>query len=410
MVHITDSAQNGSFKGETISIKNAPGFYGAGQTRNETVNQYKYVLNAVYNRPLTLHSDHMGHLITEASGILEIAERLGCIHTVQRTLDSLIVEYGQVLWQSIGQDPFAWIDLALRIGSYNLLKDVAVHMVGQWSMMSSSQKTLLPQKLRSLCETKHLQLEEEKKHIEMNLNAYYPDKMKRDKTEIGHRQSRGSYGNDIIEWMCANVFRQWLAAKAIRCENRTAPDGGFEFYSVIHKGGDAYLDKEAMNWFHGNFAMGTRGQNNLKGHLEGFKNGVKHLVAPLMVNNSSLDLSKRSVKYLTCAKFSRPEILNLYTEGDTLDWGDKINIRPRGKKRDIQISKPEEDTDMDEKDSIDDNLPDAVRRLSPAERKEKKRPQSSQGEAQKKVRKIIPVAAKFAAARKTAPTAQCNSK
>ncbi|KAF2673087.1 hypothetical protein BT63DRAFT_475648 [Microthyrium microscopicum] len=289
---------------------------------------YSKVFDAIYNRPLKTSGVTVYEIKNEVTDIVNVAETLGCIHVVSRQVESMLTEYGQDLWINVAMNPLAWSDLATRIGSVTIVRELVIHLVGQWAQFSDHQKQCLPNKLHDLCAQKVQELANAKKNVEADLLRYYPTRVKRyDGIDSPARQNRSSYANEVIDWMCASIFKEYLGYAFSEGLGRLAPDGGYAFYSLIKHGAGAYLTPKHMEKWHADFAMSTRGLNNLQAHLDDFKNAVSGKVDALLKNKSSLDLSETPVKYLTCADVGRTEIKALWGESQTLDWN-RPNVEP----------------------------------------------------------------------------------
>lgn len=78
--------------------------------------------------------------------------------------------------------------------------------------------------------------------------------------------------------------------------------GGQDIYARLHKGGSAYLTRELTAGFNTHFPMSVKGKSVLANNLDIIKVGVSAIVAPLMVNESQLDIASSPIKWLTCTK------------------------------------------------------------------------------------------------------------
>ena len=70
-------------------------------------------------------------------------------------------------------------------------------------------------------------------------------------------------------------------------------------YIRLFNGGKSYLTRETQASFHQHFPMSNRAQGVVENNLDIMKAGIVKVVAPLMKNESQLDVAKYHVKWLT---------------------------------------------------------------------------------------------------------------
>jgi hypothetical protein len=54
------------------------------------------------------------------------------MHVLYRTVNSMLTEHDQLLFQSIASDPVTWAELAVRIHSTTIAHEAIIHLTGQW--------------------------------------------------------------------------------------------------------------------------------------------------------------------------------------------------------------------------------------------------------------------------------------
>ena len=139
---------------------------------------------------------------------------------------------------------------------------------------------------------------------EKRVNSYYPPVMQRDQgTGLVDKDktSRADYGNDILMWIALTAFRNFVMENIIDDNNRYAADMGYEFFSALYKGGDAYLskgDREAE--FNKRFPMSGRGCTVVEEKLNEIKEVVSGFVKPFFNNESMLETGSYPVNHFTC--------------------------------------------------------------------------------------------------------------
>jgi len=105
-----------------------------------------------------------------------------------------------------------------------------------------------------------------------------------------------------------NLFRHWLGQHMCGDLNRHAPDGGHAFYHALHKAGDAYIDRAAVESFTQYFPLSAKARSALEEQMGMLKEGVKPYVARLVENRSMLDVGRWPVGYLTCVEVEKGDV------------------------------------------------------------------------------------------------------
>jgi len=290
-----------------------------GRPKIPVIDYFEDVLGAVYSRPIQIKQKEIDDQKDEVSGILDVAEYLGCVHFARGIHLKLLQQCDQALYRSIQQKPFKWGDLALRLCCPKITGECVVHLVGQWKHIPMEKKANMPCKLRELCERKLYELEELKAQTEHDIAAFVPLKVQRQ--EISNRTSRASYCNDVFEFIAISAWQMYLSESFVIGRGRMSADGGWGWYSQLWAGGDAYLTQEDMKAFHAHFAMSARATNTVYKNIGEIKEAIKTVIKPLMTNKSNLDRTENPVNYFTCTSVTDQDVARLWEEVVPLDWG-----------------------------------------------------------------------------------------
>ncbi len=266
---------------------------------------FSNILGAFYSQDLDLDDADMESVLRSADGLIHIAQYLDSVKTISKSVDVALLSQGQVLFRSISTSPVPWMNLAYSIKSEVILRESLVHVIGNWNGISQSSKDNIHEDLRDVCAEKLKGLLKKKKHADVRLMGYYPAKLQHDDvTPV----NRSFYSNDVFAWIALVVFRQWVGQVFAQRLTSEAKDGGFEFYSQIRKGGQAYLDREILEDFHLRFPMTPKGQLVVESHLNDIKTGAKGFVQELCTSNCQLDVTKNPVPYLTCVSVDKADV------------------------------------------------------------------------------------------------------
>lgn len=290
---------------------------------------YEKVLGAFYLVEVRLGPEGgggtMAEVLEDAWGLVGVAERVGCVASISKSVDNALLSEGPTLHRSVTSNPLAWLNLALLLHSRAIFKEAVIHIVGNYNVHLStpppasflaahphSLTTLdqLDPYVRGLVETKVRTLKGMCRTVDRTLMTWYPANLSRelvtgraDRDNIG----RSSYQSDIMTWMALALFRHWLGQTIAADGTHHAADGGFAFYSQIARGGDAYLNREVVAGFHERFPMSRKGMSVVAGALEGFKVGVKGAVEPLLRSWSKAETGRWPVAWLTCVEVGNEE-------------------------------------------------------------------------------------------------------
>lgn len=136
-----------------------------------------------------------------------------------------------------------------------------------------------------------------------NLLSYYPEALQRTKT-VGRADrdsiGRASYANDIMQWVALSVWRHWLAQQVSADNTHHAADMGFEFFRLISRAGEAYLDRNQLRQFHDYFPMSLKGESVVENRVSELKADGQGMVRKVLENHSYLDVEKFPAGHMTC--------------------------------------------------------------------------------------------------------------
>ena len=253
----------------------------------------------VYNRNVEFDDSNIATVLQDCIALADVADCVKAMDSVRVSIDLQLLRQGHMLWNSIASNPIAWADLAHRIRSTSIYKEAIIHAVGKWKSIGDSEKETLVAESRELCEHKVEQLEAAKQAIEMRILGHYPRMLTR---VAADRPSRGSYAGDIYMWMAVCFYRQWFAQAVSDGRNRTAKDGGYEFYHQLGRAGQAYLNHETFQNFHMYFPMSGKACNVVEANMGQLKEEVKPFVRDLLAHNASIDMAQYQgkINWLTC--------------------------------------------------------------------------------------------------------------
>jgi len=108
--------------------------------------------------------------------------------------------------------------------------------------------------------------------------------------------------------MAMNLYRHWVGQHICADMARYAEDEGFAFYHAVATGGDAYLPGSSVEGFSQFFPLSSKARRSFELQMGFMKEGVKHYVANLVRNRSSLDTKSFAIAHLTCVKVEKHEM------------------------------------------------------------------------------------------------------
>jgi hypothetical protein len=189
---------------------------------------YENVFDAIYGKTVDLDATNptIEALLQDVVGIIDVSKYLGCITAIVHPINAVLLGQGQVLWRSVQANPFAWVDLALRVRSVAIFAEAIIHLVGRWNALTPDQKEGLDPVVCKLCRAKHDELQGRLVHAECRILKFYMPETTRELGAPPKHIQRMSYANDIYCWMAMTLFRHWFGSILAVGANRLAPDGG----------------------------------------------------------------------------------------------------------------------------------------------------------------------------------------
>ncbi|KAF2134860.1 hypothetical protein P153DRAFT_305699 [Dothidotthia symphoricarpi CBS 119687] len=272
---------------------------------------YESIFYAFYNRELTIDDSDMHAALSDCYQLLQISDYLGCTGLISKPIEVALLKHGQDLFRAIQGAPYAWIEMAHRIRSELIFKECIIHLVGNWKTFKAqpalTERLRDVPGLRTLVEKYHRVLLTSCRALELGIMSLYPGDMRLPVADLPIK--REAYAKDILVWMGLTFFRHCIAQRLIMEKGRAAPDCGFELYSQLGAGGDAYLDKTVITQFHTRFPMTKKALNVLENHILEIKACMKRVVEQhgLLKSNCQLDVHRFPVGYLTCVVFKRED-------------------------------------------------------------------------------------------------------
>jgi len=260
-----------------------------GRVPSDVYRHYDNLFRAFYNEPLDLDIKNLATALHDCMGLVEVAEKYHCASAIQESVDIALLRQGQVLFKSISQNCGAWANFACRVQSPTIFKEALIHLVGKWKILSEDKGNLHPDIIK-ICERKHKEFQLLKEGIELRILGHYSVSVqKKDSSDPNENPGRMQYANDIYPWMALAVFRHWFAQNIAQKNNFEAIDGGYAFYYMMSKGGQAYLDRNQCLKFHLYCPMSTKGKTVFENHMSAYKAEIQTFVEPLMVNRTQLE-------------------------------------------------------------------------------------------------------------------------
>ena len=243
----------------------------------------------MYNEALVIDDKSLETVLQSCIGLVDVAAMYGCTSSVRESVDIALLRKGQGLFRAICQNPVAWAKFACGVQSPTIFRESLIHLVGKWTMMSKEEKSELLPEVMKVCERKHRQFQLLKEGIELRIIGHYSVSVqKKDSKDTNDIPGRMQYANDIYPWMALSLFRHWFAQNIAQKNNFEAKDGGYSFYYMMSKGGQAYLDREQCLRFHLYCPMSQKGKTVFENHLSAYKAEIQTFVEPLMINRTQL--------------------------------------------------------------------------------------------------------------------------
>ena len=276
-----------------------------GKVPNESLKHYDNLFRSFYNEELNIESKNLATALHDCMGMVNLAENYECVDAVRESVDVALLRKGQVLFKSISQNPVQWANFACRIRSPSIFKDSLIHLVGKWKLLDEEEHANLDLPIMEICQRKYDEFQLEKEVLELRILGHYSAKIQKPESD---NPGRMSYANDIYSWMGLCLFRQWFAQNICQGSNLQANDGGYSFYLLLSKGGQAYLDRVQREGFHLYFPMTQKGKTVFENHLNVYKAEVQAFVAPLMANRTQLEFQDHNrPNHLVCLDVSEDD-------------------------------------------------------------------------------------------------------
>ncbi|KAF2113962.1 hypothetical protein BDV96DRAFT_600711 [Lophiotrema nucula] len=277
-----------------------------GRIPTQLFDNYERVLYALYGNGISYPEGDMQSVLIRSVGAIQIAEYLGCVHTIGKPVEVALVRYGQDLFKHIQAQPWNWAQMACRIESELIFQEAIIHLAGNWTLYSHDEDVLdtISDQIRTLCEKHHNILNDKRQKLELAVMSQYPGDLATPSQERPIR--REEFSKDILVWMALCFFRHYLGQRIILKKGGLSPDGGYELYKALGTAGDAYMDKSVLNQLHAKFPVTKKAMNVVENHLLEIKECIKGIVDAhgIMKNESQLITP---VAYLTCVEVERED-------------------------------------------------------------------------------------------------------
>lgn len=225
---------------------------------------------------------------------------------VTRPIEASFLSLSQVLHRSIATNPSPWLDFSYRLRSKTLWKEALIHGAGRFNspaIQASLRDNDLRPEIVSILTTKADLLKNLAIATETNLLSYYPESLQRTKT-VGRADrdsiGRASYANDIMQWIGLTIWRHWLSQQVASDKTHHAEDMGWEFFRLVARAGEAYLDRNQLRQFHEYFPMSLKGESVVENRISELKQDGQGMVRAVLENQAYLDVDKFPAGHLTC--------------------------------------------------------------------------------------------------------------
>lgn len=157
---------------------------------------YRNCFAAMYNKDLELSlKSGMGALSAEIGGLLDVAQYLGCLPVVARSVENILMRFGQEFFRHISRTPTVWINRSLLMKSEAIFREAVIHTVGQWNSLTDVQKSNLSKEVMPLLEKKAAIMLKRGKEVEARVIALYPSGIQR---REGDDAARTGYAADVM--------------------------------------------------------------------------------------------------------------------------------------------------------------------------------------------------------------------
>lgn len=202
------------------------------------------------------------------------------VHLVTKSIEASLLATGQAVYRAIADMPAAWLLLAYRMQCKSIFKEAVIHVTGQYNTLEvRATINNFPSSIRKIVEDKVNTLKGGLEVAQQSIMAHYPSNITRDAFGDKAKLTKDSYASDVVTWMAVAAYRQWMGMNLVRDKTHQANDMGFAFFTQLHKGGEAYLGREALEQFTKLFPMSPKLTSVLRERLLGIKDTVKESFA-----------------------------------------------------------------------------------------------------------------------------------
>lgn len=267
---------------------------------------FENLFRALYNIPLDINTENLGTILRDCMGLIGMAESYGAIVAVRESIDIALLRQGQALFKSIATNSVAWMNFSFRIQSPTIFRDALIHLVGQWAALGDDKKNMLAPDLLPIVLHKFEEFQMIKQAREIRMVSHYPDCVQK---AAGTNPGRNDYANDVYSWMALALFRHYFATQTAEKVNKEGKDGGYALYLRLSIGGEAYINKRQRGDFHIYCPMSKKGMTVFDNHLNVLKEDISKMIAPLMVNNTQLEIREgnQSIKHLLSVEVEKED-------------------------------------------------------------------------------------------------------
>ena len=225
---------------------------------------------------------------------------------VTRPIEASFLSLSQVLHRSIATNPSPWLDFSYRLRSKTLWKEALIHGAGRFNspaVQASIRDNDLRPEIVAILTTKANLLKNLAIATQTNLLSYYPESLQRIKT-VGRADrdsiGRASYANDIMQWIGLTIWRHWLSQQVASDKTHHSEDMGWEFFRLVSRAGEAYLDRNQLRQFHEYFPMSLKGESVVENRISELKQDGQGMVKKVLDNQAYLDVDKFPAGHMTC--------------------------------------------------------------------------------------------------------------
>ncbi|KAI9045342.1 uncharacterized protein KD926_008768 [Aspergillus affinis] len=242
---------------------------------------------------------------TVAFELVDLGATIGSKTIVDHGVDLALRDFGQQLFLMISEDPVGWLFFGNRIRSGLIYHEALVHLVGKWHQLPSEDQAraaLLPEYTENIVIASSRALERTKENVEASLLTYTPSWIS--------LEADIPYLVENCMLQAVGIFRQWFCHQVADANSLDNWGARTRLYRTIAAGGNAYLEDDKLEYLHGSpIYWGLAEEHEIDDNLNLIKDGVKLIVAPLLVNESRYDPQQLGrLPYLTCIRIEVEDI------------------------------------------------------------------------------------------------------